>query len=536
MTSPNTPLSILAKPFDNIDGLEKVLGLMWKVAILYGGVWIFHYCYVGIGYTPVGLSVGDGVYWLFLSAAIGTTALVLALTGAFSLWPYAGVLNLSRALTPSSMMVFGGPWRHVVAHHWRAFWLRPIDKPTFKFAAALVCLLFSLAVLALVAWYRFVDSHLLGDELLKYTLWAGCAAYFVFAMLSHWWGRKADAGISFGLASMATTGYVALVLAISHAAGGFVVSVLVGGICMMLLVHMVKQPLEEVPYWRLMVWVFAFIIFLGPLYLSPAFPNQGTDRRGHNFMSQQVFRQLGLSHVDVSVVLKGDAARMVEKLIEQEALSAMTCKLEGDALQVSGIDVPWNGLGTKTLLSFPAPMTKAANDKGEGITTSPTRLAVDSDQVFVLSEARTRCADLPTAVYFPSGKAVTSNREAIDKLRQELTDMQALAGRDAAWKVDKFIVEAHADPMPLGRSSNGNDDLARARTEHVLHETAFKAILGPDGPQPSVDIHVEGSRHPEKGSCGMRGEPAALAECEAVNRRVQVRVLWRSSPRVAATP
>ncbi len=524
MTSPNTPLSALAQQFDNIEGLEKALSLMWKLAILYGGVWIFHYCYFGIGYTPVGLSVGDGVYWLFLSIGIGITAIALAAMGALSLWPFMGLAQLSEV---KPVMVSRG------TRFWTLCWdpERYRVNPWLRMLAWL-CLLTSVCVLCLVFAGRFWETTTLDEEMTNACLYIGMVSFAVFVGVSHKWGRGEDGGIAAGLALASTLAYIVLILAINHKAVAFIAAELAGGVFMGILFYVLKQPMGSVPHVHLVAWLFGLLVFFAPLWAGNL-----EHQDGHNFMSQQVFRQLGLSHVDVNVLLKGDAARMVEKLIDQEALSAMTCKLEGDALQVSGIDVPWNGLGAKALLSFPAPLTtKSANNQEEGRVPPPTRLAVDSDQVFVLSEARTRCADLPTAVYFPSGRAVTSDREAIDKLRQELADMQALAGRDTDWKVDKFIVEAHSDAMPLGRrSSDGNDELARARAKHVLNEAAFKAVLGPDGPQPSVEIHVQGSRHPEKGGCGMRGEPAALAECEAVNRRVQVRVLWRRSPRVAAT-
>jgi outer membrane protein OmpA-like peptidoglycan-associated protein len=500
MTTPDPAASTATAPtpawlekLSSIEGLDGLLSILWRLAILYGGVWIFQYCYFGIGYTPVGLSIGDGVYWLFLSVAIGLSALMLAVLGAVGMWPLAG-------LKPIWSGTHTG-WRRAAA------WV------------AVLALLVGLGTEGVLWWLAYTRAQGgLADHALA-LVWTALGNFALFALLSHACFRAQELSLALGLSLLAAVGYAVLTMGVLMQAFGFLASVLFGGFCLVLMVRILDDKTGQAPNRTLVIWVFGGCIFFGPMLVNHVTETQV------NFMSRQVFHRLGLSHQDVNVVLHGDAAKTVAQLVDREQIQALTCQLNDDTLQVSGVDVPWTGLGARTLLAFP---TRPAEQRGQDTTpqsgdASP-RLAVDAEQVSVLEEAHTRCADLPTAIYFDSGSHTANDSEALAKLKGDFEAAQALAG--TRWVISKLHIAAHADPMPMGGGGR-NDVLARQRAQDVLDKIGFRGLPPVPYLQPEVEIEVVGSRHLEKSNCGLKGSREALAECEAVNRRVQVRVLWR---------
>jgi hypothetical protein len=268
------------------------------------------------------------------------------------------------------------------------------------------------------------------------------------------------------------------------------------------------------PEHQLALWVIGLMIFLAPLFASQIQPAGEV-----NFLTRTVFQRLGLSAYGSNAILSGDAAKAVAELIDREQLAVIHCDMEGGNLLLSGIDIPWQGLGKKTLLSFPGKRKPDESDT-EGKAGLPIRIPVPADQVTSVTSGDTRCASLPTKVYFQFASAEPSDQEMVAKLKQDVADALELSGPQ--WCLSKVVVTARSDQRPM--RGNKNDQLAKDRSVRVLKDAELLGHQSCRGSSPETDIELVGSREPIKANCGLRGDAQALAECEAANRVVNVRL------------
>lgn len=523
-------LTWLVSKVNSTEKLEKALGILLKLSLFYGGVWIFQYCYFGISFTPVDLSIGDGVYWLFAAAAIGLMTLLLAVMGLVYLLPWFALLPVS---TPKRRRMHVG--RHLRPPRRRRRWLRRIRawsrQSEHRKIAAMVCHVFASALLmgtVYVAlrginpkWMAWAEWKPWSEQEAGWYLGGAAVMQFVAASLLHRVRRRADWVESCGFGALSSLIYFLLLFALEHQHWALLDSILVGGMFLGLLLLALKGVASKQADTAPMAWVMGILVFFAPMIAALWAPAERV-----NFLSSMVFQQLGLAAYDTNVVVSGDSAKSIKQLIDREQIKVIHCDLDGDSLALSGVDVPWQGLGQKTLLSV---RRDAATSEAGGKSRAKfkeVRLALPAGDVTAYSSDEPRCASLPTKVYFQFGSDLPSDGEMLTQLRQDMAELMDMVHE--GWCVSKVVATARSDQRPL--PGNQNDLLARRRAERVIREAGLLSSGQCEGPDHPVDVELVGSREPVRANCGVRGDAASLAECEAANRMVQVRVMLKRLP------
>lgn len=504
-----------------LDGLDKAMSLVLKLSFLYGGVWLFQYCYFVIGFAPSELSIGASVYWLFLSVAMGLVVFVLAAFGYALIRLLFSFLVGARMAGTHAGVYIGGSWRDQIRLYWHhysgAILARLVSALLTVFAAWIF-----VAVMNPDSWGQLVAS--LGCAPVTLVL-IGLGAIALVALILNLFILRSEFMDGLAMALFAAVATFLVLLAIERHAWQLIASMVFGGFCIQTILWIMASdtlPREQKP---VAACSMAGVLLLAPLLVG------GVSTQTGNFASKAVFHQIGLTKKDTNVVLTGAAAKTLRELVDKRQIAVLTCELADDALLVSGVDVPWVSLGGKTLVLFPGRRFSDPRIHGEALE-AKGRIAFDAEQVSVVDDTTTRCAELATKVYFESGSAKLSDDDALQALSQDLREALTLV--DRRWCVDRLVLTARSDQRPL--AGNLNDQLAGRRATAVLEgirtgsaeplRSSFDCKQGFLG----FESQIVGSREPVRRDCGLKGSASALNECEAANRVVKVSVLFARTP------
>lgn len=536
-------LTWLVSRLNSVEKLEKALGVLLKLSLFYGGVWIFQYCYFGISFTPVDLSIGDGIYWLFAAAAIGLMTLLLAIIGLVYLLPWFALVPGSTPNRKASRMGKGVPLYRRRRRWQRRMRAWALKNEVRRIAEVFCHVLASGLLLGTVyvavrginpKWMAWAGWKSWSEQEARLYLVGAAVMQFVAATLLYRIRRRKDWVEACGFGGVSIPIYFLLLFALDRQHWAMLASILVGGMFLGLLLLALKGVASKRADTAPMAWLMGVLVVFAPMIAALWAPAAKV-----NFLSGMVFQQLGLAAYDTSVVVNGESAKSIKQLIDREQIKVIHCDLDEGSLALSGVDVPWQGLGQKTLLSLrreaeseihmPATRASAINSVTDQSRADfkEVRLALPAGDVTAYSSDEPRCASLPTKVYFQFGADVPSDGEMLTQVRRDLNDVMNLV--DEGWCVSKVVATARSDQRPL--PGNQNDVLARRRAERVIHEGGLLEIGQCEGSDHSVDVELIGSRDPIKATCGVRGDAAALAECESANRMVEVRVMLKRLPR-----
>lgn len=325
----------------------------------------------------------------------------------------------------------------------------------------------------------------------------------------------------FAMATLAAVATFLVLLAIERHAWQLIGAMAFGGFCIQVILLIMASDALPGEQKSVAACFVGCVLLLAPLLITGVSAQEG------NLVSKSVFQQIGLTKQDTNVVLTGAAAKTLRELVEKRQISALTCELADEALLVSGVDVPWLSLGGKTLVRFPGRKLTDPRIHGEALE-AKGRIAFGAEEVSVVDDATTRCAELSTKVYFQSGTVKLSDDDALHALSQDLR--KALTLVDGKWCVDRLVMTARSDQRPL--PGNLNDELADRRASAVLDglragsaeplRSSFDCHQGSVG----YENEIVGSRDPVRLDCGFKGSAAELKECEAANRMVKVSVIF----------
>lgn len=482
---------------DILTTIEKALSIFWKVAWIYGGLWIFGYCFFTLKHTPAGLSLGDGIFWIFLSTAFAFVAAALTFLGYLLTLPW---INLNESAVK--------------------FEHKPCAFRVAEYALYVTAILaFSITILFIIGIEEYVNLFI-------FLVWGTAISYATLcvsalAATNHSLSKK------IGLGGLAFIALLCSILVFFSGLWVFPIALFVAGILVKLLIQI--QSDKTIDYRQKLIGSI-FVSLAISVGLIMIFNSNKPNEQ--NRLISSTFGRLGLSYRDVTVHIKADSAVLVKSLISNEQINAISCS-NNEGLLLSGVDVPWNGLGSKTLLAFPVSEDISQVVEETRIDKVP-RLPVESQNVHVLENLTTRCADMSSEIHFASKSSVIAYESELQNLKNDinrtlkfLQTEKALGRRN--WILKKVVIEGHSDSMPMNGA--GNTELATNRANAVCEAIKSNLMAEPSITcnNPLFEIKTYGSRELLKSSCGVKGDPLSLAECESKNRRVKVQLHFKTA-------
>ena len=184
------------------------------------------------------------------------------------------------------------------------------------------------------------------------------------------------------------------------------------------------------------------------------------------------------------------------------------------AQELPKVKVWWHGIGTRSHVELP-------RASAPGVVVD-----LDTAQAHLIRNHRARCMDLPGA-YFDSGSG-----QLTDDGRKELLDAVSRWTQremnDA--RLEQIRVVGHTDPMtPASGTTNRalSNERAKAVVQALRDSGLLKEFFTQDASTLSGALRIEGdaARQPLK-ECSTSSSLAERRECNAVNRRVELRLFF----------
>ncbi|MBB2984658.1 OmpA family protein [Paraburkholderia tropica] len=252
--------------------------------------------------------------------------------------------------------------------------------------------------------------------------------------------------------------------------------------------------------------------------------------RGAMDLVHVVFQQLGIRMMNVSVEVPVTELESVERISDALNRPLLDChrSSKGSRLLIHHVNVLWTGVGSTTYLSLE--VDNPVRPGWFGPDPKPLQeamLRLDTSSVHVLEAMPplNPCFDLPDDMLFGTAKYELTP-EADTTLKALVSSIQA-DGR-----LDRIVVRGHSDSRRIGgqmeREVGDNQRLSERRAEAVAAE--LRKLLN----IPGLNITSEGagSREP-KVNCpaGAATTPYEAQQCNAPNRRVEIRITYAANPK-----
>ncbi|WP_343742748.1 hypothetical protein [Herbaspirillum huttiense] len=242
--------------------------------------------------------------------------------------------------------------------------------------------------------------------------------------------------------------------------------------------------------------------------ISSSIPLYWDGTQGQYKLTKSVFNWVGLNSADATVILTGSALSALEEQNSESDLHLDICNDKSGNATVSGIDILWHGMGTRSLLRL--------GGKGK------PEFEANSKDVTLVRNVGRRCHELTSTVHFPSGKATPINKEQIENLRAEFS--QVVSSKKEPWKLVQVDFIGYADPLPLEK---GNQQLSLARAQRLRDD--LEEIIPEDAQSTKRKLVANGARATDYTKCAAIADPKLLSECYEVNRRASVKLYFEAS-------
>lgn len=262
----------------------------------------------------------------------------------------------------------------------------------------------------------------------------------------------------------------------------------------------------------------------------------------------KLIRAMGYAGDNSSIIVKGDAVKYFEDMGSESDSGVIRCKISDDQIIVHGVDVLWHGLGSRSLIDL---------RKGGG------RIQLDSSLMQIVSSDKYLCVDMPTKVYFATGKAEDESsgidagsgnvgswfKSDVDKLGD---DLKNIAGRydsgsfPDGYCLKKVAIKGNTDLMPaenfelgLRRANYVGGQINSALDKFAEEQLTKKCEKEDIGCKerfckaPEREVSSEGARNSTiKQGCSQNIKGLTeklLGQCGAPNRFVSVRLIFVKS-------
>lgn len=468
------------------ESVGSWLGLTTKLGLLYGGAWLFAYCFFVIGFFPTGISAADSVFLLFVAASFGFVVLILGGVGLHLMQPLFGLCELLFRKPGSSDKKF------------------PVYGKLAGGALALIALL----VVVLSTANTHVSGHawiwLMGSLVVSY-----CIAVVYLKKHTSAESSASDV-VSSGLLSVFS---LAILLVFLLAKQWWVIPLIFTQGLLAVAFSVVWQSPQRTKSRALGLLMLGICNLFVPIYITLLFKGE----HPINPTLALTFERLGLYRSTSDAIVSNSAAKQVWQLATDHEMDVQGCQLDDGSLLVSRVQVLWHGVGTRSLLRF----------AGSAAPSSLTqrRIELDAADVRLLSALPQQCTQLPTAIHFASKSDKPVDPAEIDELLSQFRKAVKLAPE--GMQLATVQLRGHADSMPLAKDGNVELGLARARSVGAELAKQLEKTDSALRAKVNFDAQSSASRDGRSGTCPFKGDPASLEECHANSRRVEVRLIFK---------
>lgn len=517
------------------------------LAVAYGLVAVFGYTFFVAEFFPSGLTAGDTLFFAFVALALGMVNLGLSALGALTWLPLGGHKlrrrlrdpvqargRIERLLSRSERGRLrsgwhAGAWMKKASRRLTRVWLRWRTCRAIRARGLFICLAllpFPLAGTLWVAsswqWLHRFSSWMNGWSSSSWSFLMG--AVFGLSWFGNWELLSRRRGATrldsafFALASLIAT--CGLAWTMSQPQGWeLVCACLVGGFALVLAVGLPNNPIgsrvapsdASFSAGRSTAAPVLALFALGApaIYLVAAPAPLGRDG-----LIRFVFGHLGIRTDDATLTLTPEAADTVRASSAVHGVPANLCRESAGRHAMTGVRVLWYGVGQRTYIEWPI--------AGASVPAPQKTLRIDlsSAAVNVIRGPSVRCVDMPDSAFFQSGKSEavtgTGQQELYEAVARHLRD----AG-DGRRRLTSIDVVGHADPMHYGKGSIEHLGLERAERVAELLRKASSPV--PDAASAVIRVSSQGASNPLK-DCSSARTDAVMRECNAVNRRVELRL------------
>lgn len=476
-----------ARPPGDWEWLPEIgtwLALATKLALLYGGAWLFAYCFFVIGFFPSGVGATDSVLLIFLAAGLGITTFFASAWGLYVVSPFMNAM--------SAWLRAGKDHRPTFPLHGWLAWITWLG------------LVLNIALLVQTGGTEEWDVWvLLGGLLTSFGFGAHAAKRHVDA--------QGDGSTAVAQGILGACALLFLTMFLFKAQWSLIGMVLCQGVFAMLLLAFLREP-RFARERRTAVPLMAALLLGAPLYLSLVL----RDDRAVPLAFAGVFDRFGFYREATDLAVSNKSAQQLWQLNAQRGLPLQACHLDDGTLLVSRVQVLWHGVGDRSLL-------RIAGDNASG-SVSNGRFEVDSADLRLIDPLPEQCSQLATDVHFASRSAQPIDEQELQALADDFE--RATRAAPAGWLLTEMKIRGHADPMPLGAS--GNLDLGLARAGAVAARLTQAFHLAPSLRRGTLRIAMDSSaaRDPSGTTCPLKGDHLSLAECHARSRRVETQLIF----------
>lgn len=493
------------------------LKILVSLATAYGFILLLVYCIVQANFFPSGLSIGDSALLLFIALAFGFIVFIMAGMGVYTYQPMLSYsdqksLEKDKKSKISSFLEF-------------LFLASPIIVSAVIFSPAYLAInnllpdcinnnhfltthpnftvysLFLLPIPPIAIWVFLILAKIFKRQNFKAELWLWFFSHICWYFI----------GFSFIInkVSLAIIFYILL--------SGLILAVPISIITKEKNKSDKNEPSHEKPDQRMVI-----IISIAMLL---ALPFLQWSEIGSKLLSNGVIQPLGLYKSRASLWVSKENLQTLEDASKLQGIPLSVCKNPDGSAVVTDLRIWWHGIGSRSyvqLLGF-----SKLKDKEEGYSSYP-RVELKSEEARLIFSQDVRCTEISDALVFPSNGAQPDDGPSVQtQLAKQIKPfIEVQSEKDNKDHLVKITAIGHADPMP--RTAASNEALGQDRAIHALSMLCDKNLYKDIG-NPNYEIKTMGARAPIKDCSSIKDKNLAI-ECNAVNRRVDLRFSYSSEP------
>lgn len=499
------------------ERLETLRTASIAFVVLYGVLALFCYCFFLAKFIPSGVTAGDTLLFTFLALALGAIGLMFAFGGVL-IWfpltvplpgakkaPQISVTEVRRAASwYFGFYAFVGllhagltfiATRTIDSLNWTSWtWLSDITTP------------------ALIKIQQQINGYFWCFFFLSWILLA------IFSGATLW--KRGAGKMTCGVMGVGCSLVALIVLELVRIPQGWTIvgGTLIGGEFLAFAMDpSIGQGTERRMRPIGQTLTFAALALLLPVFVVATFHGEYS-KVG---IASMTFGNFGLYADDAAMEVSASNLQTLIAAADLQGDTLDACRGQDGSAVVTGLKVWWHGIGNRSHVEIPHTNSQST----QGVVVD-----LDTAQARLIRNHRARCMDLP-GTYFESGIG-----RLTDDGRKELLDaVQRWTRREMdGGQLDQIRIVGHADPMaPTGGSTNRSLSNSRAQAVgQALRESGLiKSFFAQDAATIANKLRIEGdaARQPLK-DCPSQLPISERRECNAVNRRVELRLLFGPKP------
>jgi len=499
-----------------LENITSVFGLIAKTGAAMGTVSVFVYCFFVVKFFPVGLQVGDTLFFLFVVLGMAITGALVSGLGFITLVPW--VLKRASAST------------------WTDF---------NKAACVMGLLLCSLGMLYFAHDY-WAGQFELADACTLLPTWGSVSGVIICALsyfLITWFLSNGFANaVGLVLPWLAVSLVVSLLMSPleSKVALMWALAILTGGAMMAIGISALDKAGTGAH------GALPGLLILVAAMMVPFVLGEGGKMLGF------VFNGVGIRSDQATLVVNQANLNILQAAADAQGLTLYSCRVEEDSHVVSKVGILWHGIGERSYVALRRTPAQASSGNK---TPEAGQVKVELDSAGVKKVEGTHeqsCIELRRAIYFDSGKAtLTSAQWAVaqpvvqrflssyaaaekndkdenkDEDKDKDKDKDKETNTNTNTNKDSLVVTGFADPM--ADAGKGNAMLARQRActvyQNVRTDETVKRLQAKNNLQILIDSRI-GSND---AACDGKNNAAGQRACHEKDRRVELQLISSGS-------